>query len=167
MNWEAIAAVGELAGAAGVIATLLYLSVQIRQNTRATRAATLNAVTEAHHRELRWSSDISGPMRKAIHRPDELSEDDTHKVTEWWTASFMARENEFGQFREGLLEPAKWAQSEMIVRLSGGIPWVGTWWSEYGRHLYTPDFVAWVDKTMAGGTFDAAAAIKKLEGGSA
>ena len=35
MNWEAIGALAELAGAAGVVLTLVYLSVQLRQNTRA------------------------------------------------------------------------------------------------------------------------------------
>jgi hypothetical protein len=34
MNWEAIGAVGEILGALAVVATLVYLSVQIRQNTR-------------------------------------------------------------------------------------------------------------------------------------
>ena len=32
MNWNAIGAIAEALGAIGVIATLLYLSVQIRQN---------------------------------------------------------------------------------------------------------------------------------------
>ena len=34
MNWDAIAAVGELLGAFGVIATLMYLAVQIRQSSK-------------------------------------------------------------------------------------------------------------------------------------
>jgi hypothetical protein len=33
MNWEAIGAVGELLGAAGVIITLTYLAIQIRLNS--------------------------------------------------------------------------------------------------------------------------------------
>jgi len=33
MNWEAIGAIGELTGAAGVILTLVYLSLQIQQNS--------------------------------------------------------------------------------------------------------------------------------------
>jgi hypothetical protein len=33
VNWEAIGAVGEVVGAAGVILTLVYLAYQIRQNT--------------------------------------------------------------------------------------------------------------------------------------
>ncbi len=39
MNWEAIGALAELAGAAGVVLTLIYLSVQLRQNTRAIRGS--------------------------------------------------------------------------------------------------------------------------------
>jgi hypothetical protein len=34
MNWEAIGAIGEVAGAAGVIVTLAYLAIQIRLNTK-------------------------------------------------------------------------------------------------------------------------------------
>lgn len=36
MNWEAIGAIGELVGALGVILTLAYLAIQIRQNTKST-----------------------------------------------------------------------------------------------------------------------------------
>jgi hypothetical protein len=39
MNWDAIGALSELAGAAGVVLTLIYLSVQLRQNTRAIRSS--------------------------------------------------------------------------------------------------------------------------------
>lgn len=35
MNWDAIGAIGGAIGAAAVVVTLIYLSVQIRQNTRA------------------------------------------------------------------------------------------------------------------------------------
>ncbi len=39
MNWEAIAAIGETAGAAAVVISIVYLSVQIKSNTRATMAS--------------------------------------------------------------------------------------------------------------------------------
>ncbi|MFT6433132.1 MAG: hypothetical protein ACJAVI_001174, partial [Candidatus Azotimanducaceae bacterium] len=35
MNWETIGAISETIGAAGMIATLLYLSLQVRAGTRA------------------------------------------------------------------------------------------------------------------------------------
>jgi hypothetical protein len=40
MNWEAIAAIGEMLGALAVLVTLLYLAVQIKQNTSAVATAT-------------------------------------------------------------------------------------------------------------------------------
>jgi hypothetical protein len=166
MNWEALAAIGELVAAAGVIATLVYLSVQVRQNTRAIRSATLNSVTVAQQAELRWSSDISQAVRRAMHTPADLTEDETHQMTEWMTASFLARENEFSQFRQGLLDESKWEQSEYIIRSIFGMPWCRQWWSIYGREVYTADFVACVDCMMTGESFDTPGALKELEGWS-
>ncbi len=47
MNWTAIGALGEILGAFGVIITLIYLARQIRQNTKASRLSTANAVAAA------------------------------------------------------------------------------------------------------------------------
>ncbi len=44
MNWDAIGAAGEVGGAIGVIITLVYLAVQIRQNTRAMRASSAREI---------------------------------------------------------------------------------------------------------------------------
>jgi hypothetical protein len=44
MNWDAIGALAELAGALGVIASLVYLAIQIRQNTRSAREAAWHSV---------------------------------------------------------------------------------------------------------------------------
>ena len=38
MNWEAIGAVGEIGGAAGVIITLVYLAIQVRSSAKATES---------------------------------------------------------------------------------------------------------------------------------
>ena len=47
MNWEAIAAVGEVLGALGVLASLVYLASQIRDNTRSLQAASLQSILSA------------------------------------------------------------------------------------------------------------------------
>ena len=164
MNWEALSAIGELVGALGVVATLFYVALQVRQNTRAVRASTLNAITASHQAELRWSSDIGPAMMNALHRPEAMSELDTHQVTEWMTSSFLARENEFSQHRQGLLDEDKWAQSEIVVQVIAGFPWFRQWWSEYGRQIYTAPFVEWVDGVIAAGSFDTSGALKGLEG---
>ena len=48
MNWEAIGAVGEVLGAVGVILTLGYLAVQIRQNTAMMTVQTVQASVTPH-----------------------------------------------------------------------------------------------------------------------
>ncbi len=40
MNWEAISAVGQLVGSLGVLVTLIYLAIQMKQNTAAVAKST-------------------------------------------------------------------------------------------------------------------------------
>jgi len=46
MDWEAIGAFAELLGALGVIATLAYLAIQIKGNTRAIGAQTRHSISD-------------------------------------------------------------------------------------------------------------------------
>ena len=46
LNWEIVAAVAEMLGAVGVLLTLVYLALQIRDNTRGLQAASLESVLE-------------------------------------------------------------------------------------------------------------------------
>ena len=43
MNWEAAGAIGEIISALAVFLTLIYLALQIRQNTKAVRASAIDA----------------------------------------------------------------------------------------------------------------------------
>jgi len=47
MNWEAIGAIGEIVGAIAVLLTIVYLADQIKQNTKAVKAATQQAISDA------------------------------------------------------------------------------------------------------------------------
>ena len=46
VNWEAVAAIGQMLGALGVVASLLYLATQVRQNNRASAVAAKLASTQ-------------------------------------------------------------------------------------------------------------------------
>jgi len=64
MNWEAIGAIGELLGAAAVVATLLYLARQTAENARAVRAG---AARQANLAEAQWHGELaSNPELKRI-----------------------------------------------------------------------------------------------------
>ncbi len=60
MNWDAIGAVAEALGAAGVIASLLYLAIQVRASTRA-------SAVEAKLQSTRL---LSETMDVVLHSPE-------------------------------------------------------------------------------------------------
>jgi hypothetical protein len=52
MNWEALGSISALLGAIGVIATLIYLAIQIRQNNNQFRdAATIAVYDSSSHND--------------------------------------------------------------------------------------------------------------------
>ena len=81
MNWEALAAIGELVGAFGVIATLLYLARQIRGNTIATRLHSYEVILDsyqANHRALTEESLAELVIRGST--GDDLSDADSLRL---------------------------------------------------------------------------------------
>jgi hypothetical protein len=46
MNWEAIGAIAEVLAATGVIASIVYLAIQIRDNTRTNRVTARQNTTK-------------------------------------------------------------------------------------------------------------------------
>jgi len=62
LNWDAVGAIGEIIGAAGVVATLVYLAYQIRQNTSQLEQNTLTAKAAAQNA----SNEALRENRKAI-----------------------------------------------------------------------------------------------------
>lgn len=53
MNWEAISAIAETLGTVGVIASLIYVAIQIRQNTRDTRIAAFKSANRGAQEQQR------------------------------------------------------------------------------------------------------------------
>ena len=163
MNWEAVGAIGEVVGAVAVIATLLYLAIQIRQNTKAVMGATLNAITERKQFELRWSSDISIAWRKSLSEPENLSEDEHWQMAEWMSACFVARENEFFQFKHGLIDEDTWAASENIIRMAISSSWARKWWEEFGTNAFTGPFIDVVNNVLDLDSIDYAKIVQNIE----
>jgi hypothetical protein len=150
-NWDAISAISEIIGAVAVVVSLIYVAVQIRQNTRAVRGATLDAITAHQQAELRWSSDLAAEFGKALEAPDTLSFEESWRLSEWLSSAFSARQNEYQQYRKGLLDQEVWESIQQIIGIIIGIDWVNDWWDEYGRKNLTREFVAEVEAMRARG----------------
>lgn len=122
MNWEAISAIGEMLGATGVILTLVYLALQIRQNTKSmdesrkvALAATYQARAEMRkqgHDMVADSEHLAPIMQKleSVGWPDAvdgiqtLSADESLRFKEWLQGQVVLGDNVFYQYRLGLLD---------------------------------------------------------------
>lgn len=63
MNWEALGALGEIVGAAAVVLTLIFLTVQLRQNTKAVEEARRATVSQLY--QFRANMHMDGMLRMA------------------------------------------------------------------------------------------------------
>lgn len=161
IEWEIVAAISEAIGAIAVVISLIYLAFQVRQNTRAIKGATLGAITSQQKDELRWSAEMPHIWKKAIEAPGSLTFEESFQLGEWTTAAFTARQNEFHQYRNGLLDREIWLGSENIIRLLVGLEWIRNWWQEHGRNDRSAEFVELVDRLISKNTRDVVSELDK------
>jgi len=140
-----LGSIGELVAAVATVATLMYLAVQIRQNTRAVRGSAIQGMTETHQFELHWAHEISAIWTKSIEHGDQLSSEEAWSLNSWLRAALVARQNEFFQYRMGLLHPELWSASEGIIRIILSSSWSKNWWAVSGRGGLSPIFVAHIE----------------------
>ena len=91
INWEAIGAVGEVVGAIAVVVTLLYVSVQLRQNTRTVEHSIQRGVHEdaaAWIYKLVENSELAELYRSGMNG-DDLSSNDRLRFSLLLTQLFL------------------------------------------------------------------------------
>ncbi len=159
MNWDAIGAIGELIGAAGVIATLGYLAFQIRQNTRqiaqhelASRAAAANASAQAlrdSRRSVYENSEVTDIWLKGISNSDSLSESERYRFRLMITNGIDGLWDVHSQTTVTGLSPEIWkSQGIAIVERVIASPGGRRIWALV-RDSYTEEFRAEVDRILS------------------
>ncbi len=103
MNWEAIGAIGEIIGAAGVIVTLVYLAVQIRQNTAATNRANVKDVFQSNSAALTslLEESVSEIFVKGLKSLESLNEVERYRFDNAFYQWINSCEQAFIDNREG------------------------------------------------------------------
>ena len=89
MNWEALGAIGELVGAIAVLITLVYLSLQIRENSKAQTLSTYNSFIDGYMRLNEWFTET--PERTELALIIVGESDRELSGTETFQLNFMIR----------------------------------------------------------------------------
>ena len=114
MDWSAVGALAELVGAAAVVASLVYLSREVGQNTHAVRTA--NAVTaQANFRHLARLFYTDRPMGGIVLRcmagENDLAPADRFAAYAYFFDFLKTAELAYYQFKNGDLDPTLWESS--------------------------------------------------------
>lgn len=111
MDWEAIGAVGEIAGAIGVIVTLIYLAIQLRQNTKASKVV---AVQSSMENSAKFSELLAtdGALARiffmGLSSPEELTATEMRRFVSILNV-FLRRESvAYYLYREGTMPKELW-----------------------------------------------------------
>jgi hypothetical protein len=157
MNWDAIGAVAELAGAIGVIVSLVYLAKQIsttnknvEQNTTALfnqgEHASLSGVLEMNLPQVE-NRDVAELMVKAYSDYSSLDDIDRHRFSILLLSSFESHQTFFLQNYRNSAGPETWAYYSRVMDDYLKIPSVAQWWRVSNKN-FDSNFVKYIDKKL-------------------
>lgn len=153
MNWDAIGAVGEIAGAVAVLISLIYLAVQIRNGRRSDQNI---AVSQAVSQTTNWVGQIvlHGELNELYMRGSEdfnsLTREEKNRFA-WLIMQFLRSiEGIWRLYQSGTIDPDYWASYESTVRRILGSAGA-TRCFERNRDLLSFNFVSAVDGMVSSG----------------
>ncbi len=143
MSLEYIANLAEVVGVILVIASLIYVAKQLRQNTNAIRAQSRQSVLTASQAELFMT--IEQPsITVSIGNSDSLSEEEQVSVASYLFAIFRAREFAWLQHNNGVIDDTQWSTEFAVLLFFIDSQRVRDWWANVGQSAYGDEFVAFV-----------------------
>ena len=149
MNLSKLADLSEIVSSVAIVVTLIYLVVEINQNTDALYAESRQSVLTASQAELFELVEHPDIILSVV-KEQPLTEADQVKIGAWLAAAMRAREFSWLQYSSGIIDEAQWASEVLIIRWLLDTARTRDWWRNVGRFNSNPGFVAFVEKDMKG-----------------
>lgn len=154
MNWEAIGAIGEVAGAVGVVVTLAFLARQIGQNTRALRANTNRSLNEQQSViRLRLATDTAAfdLLMRGLSDFGQLESLEGARYTLMLRAVLQTFEDSYVQFQEGSADRDTWEAARSGLEEVVTAPSFKDWWTRNNGSC-KPSFQSEVNRLLGAAT---------------
>lgn len=147
---ESLANLGEIVGAIAVVVSLVYLAVQVRQNTQAQRTENFSRALDrvaAMQASLSQDSDAAVVFAKGVEEPSELSPIERIQFTWVMYELFGAFEFMFLASDTDAIPEEVWQRWSSAVAWWLTFPGVQTWWKV--RPIpFTESFTSYVESLL-------------------
>ena len=153
MNWEALGAIANLFAAVGVIATLMYLSIQIRQNTKAVRSSSIQNLVQSFSTTAQAAVEneyIVPLLLKANAGPDRLTEEELGRLHFWFIMTFRRFEGVYFQRDLGIVDAEVidgFERSHVAILASKSAQ---QWWAN-SKEIFNSGFVSYLEELLQKG----------------
>ena len=147
MNLPKIADLSEIVSSIAIVVTLIYLTVEISQNTSALHAQSRQATLEASQSELFALMD-EPEIVSSIMQSEPLTSEQAIRLDLFLTAALKGREFAWLQFRDELIDDTQWESEKASLSALLDSKRTRQWWDRSGRRLYSRDFVVFVDQLL-------------------
>ena len=150
LSLEDLGNIGEFVAAVAVVISLIYLAIQIRQNTRSVRSATAQSASHGIidiNSLLVGDRSITELLLSGSRAPEELDPVDQTRYLVALSSLFVTFETMFLQQRSGLIEPEYWESRERFLRFLLSFPGVVSWWRRSSA-LYGDQFRQYVESQI-------------------
>jgi len=151
MTIEQLANIAEVFGMILVAITLIFLTVQVRQNTKAMKSS---AASSAHeqvstqlYRPLATDESLADIFVRGLDDPSDLSAVETARFFAFWMNAIFTLQNWFYQWRQGALDEAFWTSFSIIMANNSPTPGFRLFW-EQRKYLFAEDFVSYCETNI-------------------
>ena len=157
MNLESLGNLGDFLGGIAVIATLIYIAFQVRQNTVQIeqnsdwlRAQTYRADQTAHVMATQLvASDesLATIYRKGSAEPDALTDDEWTRLSFYYGLMFGNFQSSLYQVEQGMLDKELWPNQVAIMAMILNSPGGARYWEQAG-FTHTAGFRTFVEENI-------------------
>ncbi len=137
---------GEFVGAIAIVITLVYLAIQVRQNTRMMRASIRQARSDSSvHLYSLGATSVVAEIREKEARGQALTDLDEERMLLWNICVWRQQQTTFFQAQDGLLDVQTGDEQATIVRTLMQSPSTRRFWADPKVRALDSRFVTWVD----------------------
>lgn len=151
MNWDAIGAVGEILGALAVFASLIYLALQIKQNTQSLRAS---AKHDATSRQLEYfdtlleNTSLRAVYREGLRDSASLGQDEQDVFWMLMYKAFFTFSEAFYEYKHAHFDEDQWLESSEAIDWHLSHNGARAWWHHPKRRAFPSDFSDLVNERL-------------------
>ncbi len=146
MDWVVAASIAEVVGAIAVVVSLIYLSIQIRAGTKATKAAAFQAVAQS---EMDFASIVienAGTWEKIVTDAPLSEGQETRAAIVLYNLFMLDSERRFHQYNSGYLEASAWEGRLRALPLLVKFSIFERWKTSLGGMAHSADFLELLDE---------------------